>query len=382
MMRHIHLVAIFAVLAVIMHPQGTRAAGAISPIVYVVCDDRQGSGAYVSTADGGYVATVAHVAIGLPGDTASRECDVGFSDESGEPKSFYRATVVQAIYDRRTDRDLALLKLGTRLTGFDIKPLAPVLMTNEFAKVGDSMTINGYPGADTQRIVTSSGTVKSFGRGSLRTDAVISEGFSGGPLLDSQKRLIGLATRITFEVDDETGKETVLGYEGQDVLTLIDWLDESLGGHDAYIVHADSVAFHARPYMIRSEELGCSYIVRTPERPTLYCLSPGDLRFVFPNERTFFTWYQDYTNVFNMQTARISSYALIGNVTARAGSLVKITTDPSVYLVMNGIGTLRKVPDERTANAYFGAGWATLVRDVPDEFFIDYRVGRPLPTAL
>jgi hypothetical protein len=47
-------------------------------------------------------------------------------------------------------------------------------------------------------------------------------------------------------------------------------------------------------------------------------------------------------------------------------------------LVVDVAGTLRLVPSEDRATALWGNNWASLVKDVPDEFWINYHLGQPL----
>src|SRR5262249_31364742 len=76
------------------------AAGPLQPIAFVICADQQGSGALISLADGGYVATAGHVVLDDAGNPP-RSCVAGFPDASGAPQTFYDATLVRATFDRR-----------------------------------------------------------------------------------------------------------------------------------------------------------------------------------------------------------------------------------------------------------------------------------------
>jgi hypothetical protein len=120
-------------------------------------------------------------------------------------------------------------------------------------------------------------------------------------------------------------------------------------------------------------------LARTEISPTVYCLLAGDVRLAFPDEATYFSWYQDYSGVKWAKPEDLAKYRLIGNVTYHGGSLIKLITDPAVYLVTDSIGTLRRVPSEVRATALFGAEWRRQVRDLPDIFFTDYSVHAPLP---
>ncbi|MFH1046683.1 MAG: hypothetical protein V1738_00095 [Patescibacteria group bacterium] len=109
----------------------------------------------------------------------------------------------------------------------------------------------------------------------------------------------------------------------------------------------------------------------------------GGKRYVFPNEKTFFTWYDDFDDVLTVTPTLLASLPLGGNVTYRPGKyLIKITTSPFVYAVERG-GVLRWVNSEQAARELFGANWSTMIHDVPDEFFVNYSVdnGRPVTCA-
>ncbi|MCR4278554.1 MAG: plastocyanin/azurin family copper-binding protein, partial [bacterium] len=69
------------------------------------------------------------------------------------------------------------------------------------------------------------------------------------------------------------------------------------------------------------------------------------------------------------------------NVTYRPGvKMVKITTDPKTYAVDKG-GVLHHVGSEQLAETLFGLNWNQRIDDVPDPFFINYKVGAPIAQA-
>src|SRR3989339_100374 len=104
-------------------------------------------------------------------------------------------------------------------------------------------------------------------------------------------------------------------------------------------------------------------------------------RYVFPNERTFYTWYDGFDSVLTVMPNVLSSIPLRGNVTYRPGvRMVKIQTDPKVYAVDAG-GTLRWVNSEGVARALYGNNWNRQIDDVPDAFFVNYVVGEPVNVA-
>lgn len=114
---------------------------------------------------------------------------------------------------------------------------------------------------------------------------------------------------------------------------------------------------------------------------TVYYFAPTGKRLVFPNEKTYFTWYKDFTGVKTIPDGQLSTIPLGGNVTYRpCYKMVKITTDPRVYVIDQG-GVLRWAQTEQLANTLYGINWKNRIDDIPDAFFINYRVGTPIQTA-
>ena len=112
--------------------------------------------------------------------------------------------------------------------------------------------------------------------------------------------------------------------------------------------------------------------------PSVYYCGADGKRYVFANDRVYFSWYDDFSSVQMVSDAAMAATPLGGNVTYRPGRrMVKIQTDPKVYVVAHG-GTLRWVPSEAKARELYGANWNQLIDDIPDSFFADYTVGAPL----
>ncbi len=114
---------------------------------------------------------------------------------------------------------------------------------------------------------------------------------------------------------------------------------------------------------------------------TVYYFAANGKRFVFPNEKTYFTWYRDFSTVKQISDGQLSTIPLGGNVTYRPGrKMIKITTDPRVYVVDQG-GFLRHVSAEQLAQTLYGISWKNNIDDVPDAFFTNYRQGTAIQTA-
>ncbi len=115
---------------------------------------------------------------------------------------------------------------------------------------------------------------------------------------------------------------------------------------------------------------------------TVYYYGYDGMRYTFPNEKTYMTWYSDFSDVTTISDSSLANLELAGNVVYRAGSkFVKITSDPKVYAVSTH-GAIHWIESADVAVDYSGSDWAqTNVQDVPDAFFADYTVGASLMTA-
>ncbi len=109
----------------------------------------------------------------------------------------------------------------------------------------------------------------------------------------------------------------------------------------------------------------------------VYYIDEGK-RYVFPNEKIYFSWYRDFSGVRTVSDEELASYVIGGNVTYRPGSrLVKLQSDPRVFAVGAG-GRLRWVSSETAASALYGTAWNTYVDDLSDAFFFNYKEGEPI----
>ncbi len=108
-----------------------------------------------------------------------------------------------------------------------------------------------------------------------------------------------------------------------------------------------------------------------------YCGSDGK-RYVFVNEKAYFSWYADFSTVLTISDADLALITIGGNVTYRPGSkMIKILSDPKVYAVSRG-GILRWVTTEAIAARLYGVNWNKQIDDVPDSFFVNYTLGEPI----
>lgn len=119
-------------------------------------------------------------------------------------------------------------------------------------------------------------------------------------------------------------------------------------------------------------------LIKIKEASSVYYCGADGFRYVFPNEKIYFSWYADFSNIKEISDDEMASVPIAGNILyAPAKQLIKIQTDPKVYAVGQS-GVLRWVSSEDIAKSIYGSSWASLVQDLSDAFFVDYRIGRSI----
>lgn len=119
-------------------------------------------------------------------------------------------------------------------------------------------------------------------------------------------------------------------------------------------------------------------LIKCPDFSAVYLLQDDGKRWVFPNEKTYFTWYADFDDVVDVTCDELSDYQIGGLVTYKAGvRLLKLQSAPTVYAVADG-GVLQAIASEDQARSLYGDGWASEIDDLPDGFWSAYTVGEPL----
>ncbi|MEI6511097.1 MAG: hypothetical protein WCO25_03585 [Candidatus Uhrbacteria bacterium] len=114
---------------------------------------------------------------------------------------------------------------------------------------------------------------------------------------------------------------------------------------------------------------------------TLYYYGSDGSRYAFPNEKTYFSWYSDFSSVETISDSALAAIPLAGNVVYRPGSRwIKIQSDPKTYVVTPE-GQIRWIESESVASGLAGSDWNTMIDDVADTFFVDYTVGTSLTSA-
>lgn len=120
-------------------------------------------------------------------------------------------------------------------------------------------------------------------------------------------------------------------------------------------------------------------LIRGATFPSVYYMGADGFRYPFPNDKTFFTWYTDFSDVVWISDAQLAEIPLgDANITYKPGvKLIKINSDARTFAIEKG-GVIRHIETEEIAAELYGANWSQKVDDVPDVFWSSYTVGEPV----
>ena len=105
-------------------------------------------------------------------------------------------------------------------------------------------------------------------------------------------------------------------------------------------------------------------------------------RHAFPNEKAYFTWYTDWSNIHIITEAMMASYSLGANVTYHPGvRMVKFPSFNTVYAVAR-YGEMRAIGSEAIATELYGSNWNQMVDDVSEAFYTNYMFGHAIAAAV
>ncbi|MBI4256940.1 hypothetical protein HY626_02705 [Candidatus Uhrbacteria bacterium] len=120
--------------------------------------------------------------------------------------------------------------------------------------------------------------------------------------------------------------------------------------------------------------------VNDPCRSVYYYATDGK-RHAFPNERVFFTWFENFDDVIEVSADFMSDLTLGSNVTYHPGiKMVKFQSVPTVYAV-EAQGVLRAIVNEDVAEDIYGSDWNQQIDDIPDTFYGNYDFGEMIDSA-
>jgi len=118
------------------------------------------------------------------------------------------------------------------------------------------------------------------------------------------------------------------------------------------------------------------FLIKSAHSSAVY-FAYNDKRFVFPNEQIYKSWYPNFDNVIEVADQDIADLPLGGNVTYRPGSLIKIESDPRVFVISH-TGLIHWLTTETVARENYGDDWSTRIFDIPVTSFLDYDEDEPI----
>ena len=125
-------------------------------------------------------------------------------------------------------------------------------------------------------------------------------------------------------------------------------------------------------------DLEAGDLFKTDDSSTVYYFGADELRYGFPNENTYFTWYDDFDDVVTITSTEMNLIPFSGMVTyfphfdgMTDTRLLQITGQEEIYVSL-GLTMLIEVEDEDDAAVLFGDDWADRVDVLPDVFVSHY----------
>lgn len=107
---------------------------------------------------------------------------------------------------------------------------------------------------------------------------------------------------------------------------------------------------------------------------TLYYFGKNDLRYIFPDAGTYFSWYEDFDDVEVITSAELSQIPLGGMVYYKPFDfLLKTSTDSTVYWPFLD-GQLAPVQDESAAEVLAGEDWQAKIKVVDPSTLGSYEI--------
>ncbi|MFH0874152.1 MAG: hypothetical protein V1846_04935 [Candidatus Komeilibacteria bacterium] len=134
------------------------------------------------------------------------------------------------------------------------------------------------------------------------------------------------------------------------------------------------------PVMVpTAHALAAGDLIKGPNSEAVYYIGADNKKYVFPDAKTYFTWYKNFNGIKKVTVNDLDLYAAGGAVTYRPGTkMVKTVDSNKVYAVSPG-GVMNWIKTEDAAKALWGNDWAKRVNDViPGYFFATYTVGADL----
>ncbi|MBU1202774.1 hypothetical protein KKH39_01895 [Patescibacteria group bacterium] len=119
------------------------------------------------------------------------------------------------------------------------------------------------------------------------------------------------------------------------------------------------------------------------ENSAVYLVGSDNKKYVFPDSKTYFTWYQNFDDVIKVNTQDLDFYQDGGVMPYRAGSRLVTHQNTAKIYAVEPKGVLRWIADTQTAENLFGMDWSKQIQDIiPGYFSSSYIKGEDLSDTL
>ncbi|MDD5749681.1 MAG: hypothetical protein PHO91_02750 [Patescibacteria group bacterium] len=115
----------------------------------------------------------------------------------------------------------------------------------------------------------------------------------------------------------------------------------------------------------------------------VYYIAPDGKKYVFPESKTYFTWFDDFSQVKKVASSILDQYPDGGAMPVREGTKLITHQNTARVYALEPNGLTRWIPSEEIAIDLFGLNWASRVIDVlPGFFATTYSLGSNLSDML
>ncbi|MCD4705062.1 hypothetical protein K8R66_03220, partial [bacterium] len=126
-------------------------------------------------------------------------------------------------------------------------------------------------------------------------------------------------------------------------------------------------------FNLKSIQAGQQYqpgtLLKSNTSSAIYYIDQDNKKYIFTDERTYYSWYDDFNNVVETTVNELDQYEDGGAITIRPGTkLITHVNTNKVYAVEPN-GRLRYLPSEDIAKTLYGDDWSSLVVDIPATLF-------------
>jgi len=126
-------------------------------------------------------------------------------------------------------------------------------------------------------------------------------------------------------------------------------------------------------------------LVKSPSSTAVYYLGENNQKYVFPDEKVYYSWYEDFSFVHTVSKEIIQSYQTVGNIKMRAGTkLIQFVAinadgsmnvdDPNVY-ALEPNGVRRLIASALVAQSLYGDDWESKIYGCPNTLIDNYSDG-------